>query len=84
MITNLEIDDTLAAELESAAKARGISTREFIRSALRQAVNSPGVPVKPAKFVQRVHDFGTHIESPWTILVDIESDEYVRKYNNRK
>ena len=83
MITNLEIDDSLATLVESAAKARGISTREFIRTALRQAVATPGAIVKPARFEQRVHDFGTHIESPWTLLVDTESEEYFLK-NSRK
>jgi len=78
MITNLDIDDALAAQLESAAKARGISTREFIRNALRQALSVPA-QVIPTRFVQRAHDFGTHIESPWTLLVDIESEEHFRK-----
>jgi hypothetical protein len=83
MMTNLEIDDSLAAEIESAAKERGVSTREFIRNALRKAVAAPGVKVKPMRFEQRVHDFGTHIESPWTILVDIESEEYIHKYSRK-
>jgi hypothetical protein len=81
--TNLEIDDKLAAQLESAAKARGISTREFICGTLRQALKESGAGVKPTRFVQRVHDFGTHIESPWTILVDIESEEHFRKYSRK-
>jgi hypothetical protein len=83
MITNLEIDDALAAELESAAKARGISAREFIRAALRQALKQSARNVKPARFTQPVHDFGTHIETPWTLLVDIEGEEHFRK-NSRK
>jgi hypothetical protein len=83
MITNLEIDDSLAEQIESAAKAQGISTREFIRLAVRQALENPSHIVVPPPFVQRVHDFGAYIESPWTILVDIESDEYIRK-NTRK
>jgi hypothetical protein len=83
MITSLEIDDSLAAQLDLAAKARGISTREFIRTALRQALETARPATGPARFVQPVHDFGTHIESPWTILVDVESDEYIRK-NSRK
>ncbi len=80
MITNLEIDDQLVTQLESAAKARGISTREFIRTALREALCESGRQVAPVPFVQAVHDFGTHIESPWTLLADIESEEHVRKY----
>lgn len=83
MITNLEIDDQLAAQLESAAKARGISTREFIRAALGRAVKEPAKNVKPARFIQRVHDFGTHIESPWTLLVDLESEQHFRKYTRK-
>jgi hypothetical protein len=83
MMTNLEIDEALASEVETAAKTRGVSTREFIRSALQQAIEAPFVPAKPAPYVQRVHDFGTHIESPWTILVDIESEEYVLKYSRK-
>lgn len=83
MITNLEIDDHLAAQLEAAAKKRGISAREFIRGALRDALATPGAGSAPARFEQRVHDFGTHIESPWTILVDVESEEYIRKYSRK-
>ena len=83
MKTNLDIDDKLAAQLESAAKARGISAREFIRGALRQALKDSSASVKPTRFTQRVHDFGTHIESPWTILVDIESEEHFRKYSRK-
>jgi metal-responsive CopG/Arc/MetJ family transcriptional regulator len=81
--TSLEIEDALAAELESAAKAHGISTREFIRGALRQALEDSSGSVNRTRFVQRVHDFGTHIESPWTILVDIESEEHFRKYSRK-
>jgi hypothetical protein len=83
MITNLEIDDNLAAQLEAAAKKRGISTRDFIRSALRDALATPSISAVPARFEQRVHDFGTHIETPWTILVDVESEEYIRKYSRK-
>jgi hypothetical protein len=83
MITNLEIDDALVAEIESAAKARGISAREFIRGALRQAVDAPRGSVRRTRFAQKVHDFGTHVESPWTVLVDIQSEEYARKCNRK-
>ena len=83
MITNLDLDDKLASEVESAAKARGLSMREFIRMALRRAIDSPAPPGGPAHFKQRVHDFGTHIESPWTLLADIETEEYVLKYGRK-
>ena len=83
MITNVELDDSLAEQVESAAKAQGLSTREFIRGALRQALANPAQIVAPPAFVQRVHDFGTHLESPWTLLVDLETEKYVRK-NSKK
>jgi hypothetical protein len=83
MITSLEIDDALAAQLESAAKARGITTRDFIRGALTQAVSAPLRKLTPTRFGQPVHDFGTHVESPWTILVDTEVEEYFRKYSRK-
>ena len=83
MITNLELDDALAAQLDVVAKAQGISTREFIRAALRQAIASTSPGVKPTRFVQRVHDFGTHIETPWTLLVDIEGDDYLQKHTRK-
>jgi hypothetical protein len=83
LITNLDIDDALAAQLESAAKARGISTREFIRNALRQALSESAQSVKCTRFVQRVHDFGTHLETPWTFLADMEGEEHFRKYGRK-
>jgi hypothetical protein len=83
MITKVDLDDKLAADLETAAKARGLSMREFIRMALRQATDSPLPAGGPARFTQRVHDFGTHIESPWTSLADIETEEYFLKYNRK-
>jgi len=83
MIKRLEIDDALGAQLEAAAKACGISMHDFMRHALRQAVSTAGQLVAPARFVQRVHDFGTHIESPWTVLVDIETEEDLRKYGRK-
>jgi hypothetical protein len=83
MMTNLEIENSLAAELEAAAKARGISTRDFIRHAILQAIQNPGAFHLPNPFVQQVHDFGTHIESPWTVLVDLETEEYAQQYSRK-
>ena len=83
MITNLEIEEGLAAQLETAAKARGITPREFIRGALLHALSAPAQSPGRARFVQRVHDFGTHLETPWTLLVDIESEGYLRKYSRK-
>ena len=84
MIVRLEIGGDLLTQAEAAARAQGIEFKEFVNTALRAAVAQAQF-VAPTAFTQKVHDFGTHIESPWTILVDIESEEYVLKYNhNRK
>jgi hypothetical protein len=80
MILNLELDEALVAQLESAARSQGVSAREFIRNALQRAATSPFSRANPVRFSQRVHDFGAHIESAWTVLAEIESDEYVRKF----
>ena len=77
MITKFDIDDSLAAQVESTAKARGMSFREFIREALRQAVRTAAPVGKPIRFVQSVHDFGTHLENPWTLLADLETEEHI-------
>jgi hypothetical protein len=83
MLTTLDLESSLLARIEAAAQARGISTREFIREALRQALeDAPGTrTLQP--FVQRVHDFGIHIESPWTILADMETEDHARRYGRK-
>ena len=80
MLTTLDLDASLLARIDAAAQARGISTREFIREALRQALEDAPRPHVLQPFVQRVHDFGTHIETPWTILADMETEEHARRY----
>lgn len=80
MKTPLEIDSGLAAKIEAAAKARGISTREFVRAALLHALKASSAAGGKARFVQRVHDFGIHIEVPWTLLSDLESDDYAMRF----
>jgi len=79
MITSLEIDDALAADVEAAAKSRGLSFREFTRAALRQAVAAPATGAVQ-RFMQKTHDFGTHIEAPWTALADLETEDYTGKH----
>lgn len=79
MNINLEIDDDLAAQVESAARARGLSSREFIRETLRLALSAPPAPCAKPAFVQKVHDFGGDFETAWTRLAELESDEYVKR-----
>jgi hypothetical protein len=35
--------------------------------------------VAPTAFTQKVHDFGTHLESPWTLLADLETNAAVMR-----
>jgi hypothetical protein len=76
MIAKFDMDEALMAQVEAAAKARGMSFREFIREALHHAVNMPAPAARPAPFFQKVHDFGAHLETPWIVLADLETEGY--------
>jgi hypothetical protein len=79
MILRLDVSGDLMTQVEMAAKAQGVSFQEFAISALKGAVVQTGF-VNPLPFSQKVHDFGAHLESPWTILSDLEtSTALVRK-----
>lgn len=81
MPTHLEINPELAARLETAAKSRGLTVRDFVEEALRQRVAETPEPVSnpPAPYVLKTFDFGVHLESPWTVLADLESQEFTSK-----
>lgn len=72
MILSLEVSGDLMTRVETAAKAQGVSFQQFVTSALSSAVaQTKAVP--PRTFSQKVHDFGTHLENPWTLLSDLET-----------
>ena len=80
MIKNLDIEEGVVKQLEVIAKARAMSVRSLMREILTQAARG-GVPLCcPARFSQKTHDFGAHVEAPWTLLAELESEEHVRKY----
>ena len=79
MIKNLEIDEAVLKQLEAIAKARAISVRNLIREILGEAARNAVPLCCPARFTQKTHDFGAHIEAPWTLLAELESEEYVGK-----
>lgn len=83
MTITLEIDDELGAQLEAAARARGLTAREFMRESLRQAAAAPVPASSKTTFFQKVHDFGAANDTSWTRLAEIESDEYVKKFNRK-
>ena len=73
MIVRLEIEGDLLTEVEAVARGQGIELKEFVNTALRTAVAQAQF-VASSAFTQKVHDFGTHLESPWTILADLETN----------
>ena len=73
MILRVEVEDALVAQTEAAAKQQGVSYKEFIRTALQSAVAEARFSTPPV-FTQKVHDFGIHLESPWSLLADLETD----------
>ena len=78
MIVRLEIGGDLLTQAEAAARAQGIEFKEFVNTALRAAVAQAQF-VAPTAFTQKVHDFGTHLESPWTLLADLETNAAVMR-----
>jgi hypothetical protein len=72
MNIRVEVEDELAAQVEVAARGQGMQFDAFVASALRVAVSQTQLTA-PGPFVQRVHDFGTHLESPWSLLADLET-----------
>lgn len=73
MILRVEIEDELAAQTEGAAKAQGLRFNDFIVAALRAAIAQTRFSTPPV-FTQKVHDFGAHVESPWSLLADLETN----------
>lgn len=72
MMLRVEIEDQLVAQSEAAAKQQGVNFKEFVSTALKTAVTQSKF-AKPPVFKQNVHDFGTNLESPWSLLADLET-----------
>ena len=73
MIVRLEMEGELLTQVEAAARGQGIEFKEFVNGALSAAVAQAKF-VAPATFTQKVHDFGTHLESPWSLLAELETN----------
>ena len=78
MMVRLEMEGDLLTHTETAAKARGLSFDEFITVALRSAIAQTGFTT-PSDFSQKVHDFRTHLENPWSLLADLETNAAVMR-----
>lgn len=75
MIVPIEFGDDLLGRIEAAAKGEGVSMREFITSALEMRLSATQ-PAPPRRFAQKAFAFGAHVESPWTLLAEIEGEAY--------
>lgn len=73
MILRMEVEGNLITQAEAAAKARGLGFNEFVSVALRSAVAQTKF-TPPSSFTQKVHDFGSHLESPWSLLAELETN----------
>jgi hypothetical protein len=79
MATRIDLDDTLAERLRALAKTRGISLREYITDLLHEALSKVSTqPPAMDRFQQRTYDFGVNVENPWAVLVEIETEEYMK------
>lgn len=83
MKPRVEIEDELATRLESAAKARGMSFKDYVSGVLKDSVAQNTATPPPPPYACRTFDFGVHIESPWTVLAELESQEYAPKANKK-
>ena len=72
MMLRVEVEDALLAQSETAAKQQGVNFKEFVSTALKSAVAQAKFATPPV-FTQKVHDFGTHLECPWSLLADLET-----------
>ena len=86
MIVPVDLPDELLQRVEAAAREQGVPFREFVAAALQTAVSSPGGKrsTRSRSFSQRVHDFGTHLESPWTVLAELETDKYTSRDSKKE
>ena len=78
MIVPLDLPDDLLERVQAAARDQGMTFREFVADALRSAAAAPRVGSSKV-FVQKAHDFGAHLESPWTALAEIETEDYTSR-----
>jgi hypothetical protein len=76
MMLRVEIEDELIAQSEAAAKQQGVNFKEFFSTALKVAVAQAKFATPPV-FTQKVHDFGVHLDSPWSLLADLETNAAV-------
>lgn len=76
---SVNLDESLFKKLESLSKKKGTTIHQYIA----ELVEEHGIVEKePAleRFSQKIHDLGAHIENPWTLLAELESEAYLKLY----
>ena len=81
MIVPVDLPDELLQQIQASAREQGVPFREFVATALQAAATRPkgDRPARSKAFSQRVHDFGVHLDSPWTALAEIETEDYASR-----
>jgi hypothetical protein len=79
MIVSVDLDNERASRIEAIAIARGTSVQQFVMEAIDKELAGDAFPRTTARFTQRVHDFGAHIDTTWTMLADLDIEEYQQK-----
>ena len=81
MIVPVDLPDELLQQIQASAREQGVPFREFVANALEVAANRPKSrrPAHSRAFSQRVHDFGVYLDSPWTALAEIETEDYTSR-----
>lgn len=81
MIVPVDLPDELLQQIQASAREQGVPFREFVAKALQAAANraKDSRPARSKTFSQRVHDFGVHLDSPWTALAEIETEDYTSR-----
>lgn len=83
MSTTIELDESLAKELERRALQEGVSLAQFVDGVLRREVNgAPAIEKKPtARYVQQTYDMGEPkipMDKIWEFLADEDVDHYLQ------
>ena len=81
MIVPVDLPDELLQQIQVSAREQGVPFREFVANALQTAATRAKGrrPAHRRAFSQRVHDFGVHLDSPWTALAEIETEDYTSR-----
>ena len=81
----LNIEENLFRKLDALSKARGTTIQKCLEEMIESTGFDPesAIPAKPERFVQKVCDLGAHIENPWTLLAELESEAYLKSYSRK-